>query len=62
MPRVLAGRPLRGEPRVDALAVRLDLRFEGSPGAYVLDGELLRAGEVTVEAGPALPLLVPTGA
>lgn len=58
MPRVLAGRPLRG-PRVDALAARLDLRFEPGRGAYVLDGELLRSDAVAVTPGPVLSVLSP---
>jgi diacylglycerol kinase family enzyme len=55
MPRVMAARPLRGE-RVDALAghVRLDL---GPDGAYVLDGDLLRAPSIELEAGPAISVL-----
>jgi diacylglycerol kinase (ATP) len=59
MPRVMAGLPLQGEPRIDALARSLRLCFESSPGAYVLDGEVLHAREARVEAGPVLPLLVP---
>jgi diacylglycerol kinase (ATP) len=59
MPRVLAGLPLRGEPRVDVLARSLRLGFESPSGAYVLDGDVLRAREVRVEGGPILPLLVP---
>jgi diacylglycerol kinase (ATP) len=66
LPLVLAGRPLIGAGRVDALARSLDIRFKGpassreeSDGgdAYVLDGELLRADRVTVTAGPVLRIL-----
>ena len=59
MPRVLAGLPLRGEPRVDALARSLSLRFAAPPGPYVLDGDVFGAREIRVEAGPELPLLMP---
>lgn len=56
MPLVLAGRPLLG-PRVDALGARLSLRFGEGEGAYVLDGELLRADVVEVTAGPVVTIL-----
>jgi diacylglycerol kinase (ATP) len=59
LPRVLAGRPLRGGPRVDALAAALDLSFDAPLGAYVLDGEVFRARKARVTAGPQLPLVVP---
>jgi len=58
VPRVLAGRPLRGEPRIDTLARSLRVDFAGDDGAYVLDGELVRARWVSVVAGPVLKLLV----
>ena len=56
LPRVLSGRPLGGEGHVDAIARDVVLHFTGSPGsgAYVLDGELLRAREVRVSPGPVL--------
>lgn len=57
MPRVIAGRPLRGQPHVDALAGSLRLDFEGREGAYVLDGDVFQASSVTVEAGPEVPIL-----
>ncbi len=57
LPRVLAGRPLEGEPRIDALARTLQVDFDGEPGGYVLDGDLFRARTVDVEAGPVLSLL-----
>jgi diacylglycerol kinase (ATP) len=56
LPRALAGRPLSGEPRVDALVRDLRLAF-GSEGGYVLDGDVFPARAVTVEAGPVLSLL-----
>lgn len=57
MPLVLAGRPLIGERRVDALARDLELGFPEGGDAYVLDGELLRAERVHVRAGPPLRIL-----
>jgi diacylglycerol kinase (ATP) len=57
LPRVLLGRPLLGEARVDALARSLRLAFEGPDGGYVLDGDVFRARAVTVEAGPILSLV-----
>ncbi len=59
LPRVLAGRPLRGEPRVDDLARSVRLRFAAGLGSYVLDGDVFRAHEIDVEPGPDLPLLLP---
>jgi diacylglycerol kinase family enzyme len=56
MPLVLAGRPLLG-PRVDALARSLSLRFPDGGGAYVLDGELLRADEIEITPGPTLAIV-----
>ena len=58
LPRVLAGRPLRGEPRVDAVARSLAVRFEG-PDRYVLDGEVFTAGAVEVGVGPRLAPIRP---
>jgi diacylglycerol kinase (ATP) len=58
VPRVLAGRPLQGEPRIDTLASSLRVDFAGDDGAYVLDGELVQARWVNVIAGPVLKLLV----
>jgi hypothetical protein len=57
MTRVIAGRPLEGEPRVDDLVASLTLTFDGGSGPYVLDGDVLRARSVRVEAGPVLRLL-----
>ena len=57
MPRVLTGRALRGAGHVDALAKTLRVTFAGTRGAYVLDGEVLRAKSVSVEGGPSLRVL-----
>jgi diacylglycerol kinase family enzyme len=61
LPLVLAGRPLLGARNVDTLAQSLELRFRlgerGGAGAYVLDGELLRADVVRVTPGPVLRVL-----
>jgi diacylglycerol kinase family enzyme len=51
VPRVLTGRAMRGERHVDALAASLDVRFEAGEGAYVLDGDVLRARTVRVTPG-----------
>jgi hypothetical protein len=56
LPLVLTGRRLLGHDHVDALAEELRIRFAGD-GAYVLDGDRLRAREVTVTAGPELTVL-----
>lgn len=58
MPRVLAGRPLRGDPRVDALARSLRIDFEGPRDSYVLDGDVFQASSVTVDPGPAVRILL----
>jgi diacylglycerol kinase (ATP) len=60
VPQVLAGRAMRGEPRLDALARSLDVSF-AVRGAYVLDGDLLHARVARVEAGPVISLLLPPG-
>jgi diacylglycerol kinase family enzyme len=57
MTRVIAGRPLGGEPRVDTLARTLSVDFDAEGAAYVLDGDLFRARSVTVEAGPPIAFL-----
>src|ERR1019366_7805919 len=54
LPRVLVGRPLVGEPRIDSLARSLRIAFEGVDGGYVLDGDVFWARAATVEAGPVL--------
>lgn len=53
MPLVLAGKRLRGAGHVDALADSFALRF-ADDDAYVLDGEVFTAREITVTAGPPL--------
>jgi diacylglycerol kinase family enzyme len=57
LPRVLAGKPLTGDPRIDALATDLTMSFERSDAAYVLDGEVLPASTVRVTLGPTLSIL-----
>ncbi len=58
VPRVLSGRPMRGASHVDALASSAHVAFPEA-GAYVLDGDLVRARSVHVEAGPVLELHLP---
>jgi diacylglycerol kinase family enzyme len=58
VPRVLLGRPMRGDPCVDCLAHSLRVDFDGAE-AYVLDGEMRWARYVHVEAGPVIKLLLP---
>jgi diacylglycerol kinase family enzyme len=57
MHRVLAGKPLTGEPRVDALARELRVRFGNPEATYVVDGDVVAATEVTVTAGPVVSIL-----
>jgi diacylglycerol kinase (ATP) len=59
LPRVLAGRPIRGKDHVDTLAREFVLRFTEGRASYVLDGELLGAREVQVSAGPVLEYVSP---
>jgi diacylglycerol kinase (ATP) len=59
LPRALAGRPLTGHPRVDALARALDIDFDGAPDGYVLDGDLFHARTARIVAGPVLSMLGP---
>jgi diacylglycerol kinase family enzyme len=60
VPRVVSGRAMRGGPHVDALAASLRVGFESAgDGAYVLDGDMMRARDVRVEAGPTIRLLAP---
>ena len=56
MPLVLLGKQLRGRDHVDALAREVTVRFV-ERDAYVLDGDVHAAREVTVRAGPRLVLL-----
>jgi diacylglycerol kinase family enzyme len=58
VPRVLAGRPMRGEPQVDTLARSLRVVFPEAT-AYVLDGDVMHARSVDIEPGPAIELLLP---
>jgi diacylglycerol kinase (ATP) len=53
-PRVLAGKPLAGDGNFDALVERFVLRFPDAEGPYVLDGDVFRAREVEVSAGPRI--------
>jgi diacylglycerol kinase family enzyme len=57
VPRVLTGRGMVGDDQVDALVKSLRVRFEGG-GAYVVDGDLFRAAEVTVDVGPVVRVMV----
>ncbi len=59
LPRVLAGRPLRGEPRIDALATAVQIDFAEEDGAYVLDGDFFVTRKVTVAMGPLITVLLP---
>jgi diacylglycerol kinase family enzyme len=54
--RVVAGRPLVGEPRIDDLARSVRLEF-AAPGAYVVDGDVMGARAVVIETGPVLRLI-----
>lgn len=56
MPLVLMGKRLRGRGHVDALAKEARVRF-AERDAYVLDGDVINARDVTVRAGPRLVLL-----
>ncbi|MEO8878051.1 MAG: diacylglycerol kinase family protein, partial [Polyangiaceae bacterium] len=56
LPLVIAGKRLRGRDHVDALARSFRVTFE-NPSGYVLDGDVLHARQVDVEAGPELRLI-----
>lgn len=58
LPRVLSGRPLRGQPHLDRLAEAAHLRFT-APQSYTLDGDLFRAAEVSLAAGPRIRIARP---
>jgi diacylglycerol kinase (ATP) len=53
-PLVLAGRSIGGRGHFDDLVRDFVVRFPGGPGPYVLDGDILRAEEVRVGAGPVI--------
>jgi len=57
VPRVMTGRPMTGDDHVDAMARLLRVRF-AERDTYVLDGDAVRASEVTVEPGPVVRVLV----
>jgi diacylglycerol kinase (ATP) len=58
LPRVLAGRPMRGGPRVDALARSLAVTFD-DVGEYVLDGDVFTAHETRITTGPVVSVIRP---
>ena len=58
MPLVLLGKRLLGPGHVDVLAREARVRF-AERDAYVLDGDVHAAREVTVRPGPRLVLLTP---
>jgi diacylglycerol kinase (ATP) len=57
LPRVLAGRPLRGKPLVDKLARSLGVTFDRADDGYVLDGDVFRATSAAVEVGPVISVV-----
>jgi hypothetical protein len=57
-PLVLAGKRIGGEGHFDDLVRDFVLRFPAE-GAYVLDGDVLRADDVRVSAGPVLQIVTP---
>lgn len=58
--RVLAGVAIGGRDHFDDLVSSFRVRFPGEGGPYVLDGEVLRAREVEVSAGPLLRVARPS--
>jgi diacylglycerol kinase (ATP) len=56
VPRVLAGRPLRGAPHLDLTATRLEIRFQ-RPEPYTLDGDLFEDQTILIESGPRLRMI-----
>lgn len=58
MPRVLAGRGLRG-PGIDTLASSVSVGFTGERRGYVLDGELFEASRVDVSLGDEVAIVTP---
>jgi diacylglycerol kinase family enzyme len=60
VPRVITGRAMRGKPRVDVLAQSLRVGFDGGgAGAYVLDGDVMRARNAHVSVGPTIRVIAP---
>jgi diacylglycerol kinase (ATP) len=57
VPRVLTGRAMHGDPRVDALASSLHVTFDRED-TYVLDGDVMHAREVRIQPGPVLRVIV----
>jgi diacylglycerol kinase family enzyme len=57
-PLVLAGKPIGGPGSFDDLFSELTIRFPGE-GPFVLDGDMLRAEEIRVTAGPPLEVVLP---
>lgn len=57
-PLVLAGKPIGGPGHFDDLIGELTIRFPGE-GPFVLDGDMLRADEIRVTAGPPLEVILP---
>ncbi len=58
LPLVLAGKRIGGPGHFDDLVGELAVRFPGdADGPYVLDGDVLRAREVRVSAGPPIDVV-----
>ncbi|MBI5479625.1 MAG: hypothetical protein HY906_12250 [Deltaproteobacteria bacterium] len=57
-PRVRRGEPLVGAPHFDLLAREARIRF-ACPQPHVVDGDLFRAAEVLLRAGPRVTILRP---
>lgn len=55
-PLVLLGKHMGGKGHVDRLVQSFTVRFEPD-GPYVLDGDMLRASEISVSAGPAIDVV-----
>jgi diacylglycerol kinase family enzyme len=55
-PLVLLGKPIGGQGHVDELVHSFDVRFSPD-GPYVLDGDILRATEISVSAGPQIDVV-----
>jgi diacylglycerol kinase family enzyme len=56
LPRVLTGRPLKGQPHVDRLARAARISFP-CPQSYTLDGDLFRSSEIEIAIGPRLSIV-----